>query len=61
MVHECGATKEHLLNRMLKAAQWGGAAEGDQTALEAWRIVFRPDLPSVFPTRIMLISCLAGC
>jgi hypothetical protein len=22
MAHECGATKEYLLNRMLKAAQW---------------------------------------
>jgi hypothetical protein len=56
MAHECGATKEYLLNRMLKAAQWGGAAEGHQTALEAWRIVFRPDLPSVFPTRIVELT-----
>src|SRR5918996_2046207 len=56
MAHECGATKEYLLNRMLKAAQWGGAAEGNQTALEVWRIVFRPDLPSVFPTRIVELT-----
>jgi hypothetical protein len=56
MAHACGATKEYLLNRMLKAAQWGGAAEGNQSALEAWRIVFRPDLPPVFPTRIIELT-----
>ncbi len=56
MAHQCGATKEYLLDRLRKAAQWGGAAEGSQTALEAWRIVFRPDLPSVFPTRIVELT-----
>lgn len=56
MAHECGATKEYLLDRLLKAAQWGGAAEGNQTALEAWRRVFRPDLPPVFPTRIVELT-----
>jgi hypothetical protein len=40
MAHECGATEEHLLERLLKAAQWGGAAEGSQTAVEAWHRVF---------------------
>ena len=52
MAHQCGASKEFLLNRMMKAAQWGGNPEGSQTAVEAWRIIFMPDFPSVFPTRI---------
>jgi hypothetical protein len=56
MAHECGATKEYLLERLRKAASWGGAAEGNQAALEAWRIVFRPDLPSVSPTRIVELT-----
>ena len=56
MAHQCGATKEYLLERLLKAAGWGGAPEGNQTALEAWRRVFRPDLPSVFPTRIVELT-----
>ena len=56
MAHECGATEEYLLNRMQKAAAWGGAGDGSQIALEAWRIVFRPDLPSVYPTRIVELT-----
>jgi hypothetical protein len=52
VAHECGATEEYLLERLLKAAQWGSAPDGNQTALEAWRRVFMPDFPSVFPTRI---------
>src|SRR5687768_6730987 len=52
MAYQCGATKEYLLDRLLKAAQWGGNPEGSQTAVEAWRIIFMPDFPSVFPTRI---------
>ena len=56
MAHECGATEEYLLNRMQKAAAWGGAGDGSQIALEAWRIVFRPDLPAVYPTRIVELT-----
>jgi hypothetical protein len=56
MAHECGASEEYLLERLLKAAQWGGAAESGQTALEAWRRVFMPEFPSVFPTRIMELT-----
>jgi hypothetical protein len=52
MAHQCGASKEYLLDRLMKAAQWGGNPEGSQTAIESWRIIFMPDFPSVFPTRI---------
>ena len=48
MAHQCGASKEHLYERIVKAAQWGGAAEAYQTGLEAWRMVFLPDFPTVF-------------
>ena len=48
MAHECGASKEHLYERIVKASQWGGAAEAYQTGLEAWRMVFLPDFPTVF-------------
>jgi hypothetical protein len=56
MAHQCGASKEYLLERLKKASQWGGAPETNQAALEAWRIVFRPDLPSVSPTRIVELT-----
>ena len=56
MAHECGASKEYLLERLKKASQWGGAPETNQGALEAWRIVFRPDLPSVSPTKIVELT-----
>jgi hypothetical protein len=52
IAHQCGASPMYLLDRLMKAAQWGGNPEGGQTALEAWRRVFMPDFPSVFPTRI---------
>jgi hypothetical protein len=56
MAHECGASKEYLLERFKKASQWGGAPETNQAALEAWRIVFRPDLPVVSPTQIVELT-----
>jgi hypothetical protein len=46
--HECGASKEEIYQRIVKAAQWGGAPEAYQTGLEAWRMVFMPDFPTVF-------------
>ena len=48
MAHQCGASKEYLYERIVKAARWGGAAEAYQTGLEAWRMVFLPDFPTVF-------------
>ena len=56
MAHQCGASKEYILERLRKAADWGGAGDASQIALEAWRIVFRPDLPSVYPTRIAKLT-----
>ena len=56
MAHQCGASQEFILERLQKAAQWGGAPETSQGALEAWRIVFRPDLPSVSPTQIVELT-----
>ncbi len=46
--HQCGATKEEIYHRIVRAARWGGAPEAYQTGLEAWRIVFLPDFPTVF-------------
>jgi hypothetical protein len=48
MAHQCGASKEYLYERIVKAARWGGAPEAYQTGLEAWRMVFLPDFPTVF-------------
>ncbi len=42
-----GATKEEIYERIKKAVQWDGAPESGQTGLEAWRMVFVPDFPTV--------------
>ena len=42
-----GATKEEIYERIKKAAQWDGAPESGLTGLEAWRMVFMPDFPTV--------------
>jgi hypothetical protein len=56
VAHECGYDPRYILERLMKAAQWGGAAENSQTAVEAWRIIFMPNFPSVFPTKIDALS-----
>ncbi len=45
--HQCGATKEEIYERIKKAAQWGGAPKSGLTGLEARRMVFVPDFPTV--------------
>ena len=46
--HECGATPQEIYRRILRASGWGGSAECYQTGLEAWRMIFMPDFPTVF-------------
>jgi len=46
--HACGATKEEIYQLIKKVAPWASGPESYQTALEAWRLVFMPDFPTVF-------------
>ena len=44
--HQAGATKEELYELMDNVGSWAGNASR-MTGLEAWRLVFRPDIPTL--------------
>jgi alkylhydroperoxidase/carboxymuconolactone decarboxylase family protein YurZ len=45
--HEAGATPEEIYEVINSAGGWAGGA-ARQNGMEAWRLVFRPDLPTIF-------------
>lgn len=45
--HQAGATPEEIYDVIRMAGSWAGGAAG-QNGMEAWRLVFRPDLPTIF-------------
>jgi alkylhydroperoxidase/carboxymuconolactone decarboxylase family protein YurZ len=44
--HGSGATPEEIYSVINEAGSWAGGA-ARQNGMEAWRLVFRPDLPSL--------------
>ena len=44
--HKAGATPEELYQVIDSAGGWAGGA-ARQNGMEAWRLVFRPDLPTI--------------
>ena len=44
--HEAGATPEEIYQVIDNAGGWAGGA-ARQNGMEAWRLVFRPDLPTI--------------
>jgi alkylhydroperoxidase/carboxymuconolactone decarboxylase family protein YurZ len=44
--HEAGATPEEIYKVIDDAGGWAGGA-ARQNGMEAWRLVFRPDLPTI--------------
>ena len=44
--HGAGATAEEIYSVIDEAGGWAGGA-ARQNGMEAWRLVFRPDLPSL--------------
>ena len=45
--HEAGATLEEIYQVIKSAGGWAGGV-AVQNGMEAWRLVFRPDLPTMF-------------
>ena len=45
--HKAGATPEEIYEVIDQAGGWAGGA-AKQNGMEAWRIIFRPDLPTLF-------------
>jgi alkylhydroperoxidase/carboxymuconolactone decarboxylase family protein YurZ len=43
--HQAGATPEEIYQVINNVGSWAGAAR--QNGMEAWRLVFRPDLPPI--------------
>jgi alkylhydroperoxidase/carboxymuconolactone decarboxylase family protein YurZ len=44
--HRAGATPEEIYHVIDEAGGWAGGA-ARQNGMEAWRLVFRPDLPTL--------------
>jgi alkylhydroperoxidase/carboxymuconolactone decarboxylase family protein YurZ len=44
--HQAGATPEEIYQVIDRAGGWAGGA-ARQNGMEAWRLVFRPDLPTI--------------
>ena len=44
--HEAGATPEQIMEVINLAGRWANGGAGPN-GLEAWRLVFRPDLPTI--------------
>ncbi len=45
--HEAGATPEEIFEVIRSAGGWAGGT-AVQNGMETWRLVFRPDLPTIF-------------
>jgi alkylhydroperoxidase/carboxymuconolactone decarboxylase family protein YurZ len=45
--HQAGATAEEIYSVIKMAGSWAGGT-AVQNGMEAWRLVFRPDLPTIF-------------
>ena len=44
--HEAGATPEEIYTHIDRIDEWAGGA-ARHNGMEAWRLVFRPDLPPI--------------
>lgn len=51
--HEAGATPEEIYHVINSVGGWAGGA-ARQNGMEAWRLVFRPDLPTI--TRVVELT-----
>jgi len=45
--HEAGATPEEIYNLIELVGSWT-SGDATQNGMEAWRLVFRPELPTIF-------------